>query len=149
MKRLTIPIVLIILLVLGLAVSQEEPPVAGHEEREPSDVLDRNIRLTFELLDEEGQDNRSVSIVTALPEYKLVALADRPQQGASFSVVGAAGPRNDGHILVLLEAEISLHDKGTKAEMLVECGVLLEPGEGQEVTRWQNRALVVRAEYPD
>ena len=149
MKRLTIPIALTVLLVLGLAVSQEEPPVAGHEEHEGFDVLDRNIRLTFELLDEEGQDNRSVSIVTALPEYKLVALSDRAQQDASFSVRGAAGPRNDGRLLVLLEVEISLHDRGIETEMLAECGVLLEPGNGQEVTRWQNRVLVVRAEYTD
>jgi len=149
MKRLTIPIALIVLLVLGLAVSQEESPLAGNEEHEGFDVLDRNIRLTFELLDEEGHDNRSVSIVTALPEYKLVALSDRPQQDATFSVIGAAGPRNDGHILVLLEAEISLHDKGFKTEMLAECGVLLEPGKGQEVTRWGNRALIVHAQYAD
>ena len=149
MKRLTFPIALTLLLVLGLAVSQEEPPVAGHEEHEGFDVLDRNIRLTFELLDQDGQDNRSVSIVTALPEYKLVALSDRAQEDASFSVIGAAGPRNDGRILVLLEAEILLNDKGFKTEMLAECGVLLEPGKGQEVTRWQNRTLVVHAEYVD
>ena len=32
MKRLTIPIALTVLLVLGLAVSQEEPSMGGHEE---------------------------------------------------------------------------------------------------------------------
>jgi hypothetical protein len=148
-KKLTISIALIVLLALGLAVSQEESPVPGNQEYEGFDVLDRNIRLTFELLDEDGSDNRSVTIVTALPEYKLVALSGRAQQDATFSVMGAAGPRNDGRILVFLEAEIASNDKGFKTEMQTECGVLLEPGEGQEVVRWQNKALVVHAEYAD
>lgn len=147
MKKLTVSIAIIVLLALGLAVSQEESPVPGNEDYEGFDVLDRNIRLTFELLDEDGSGNRSVSLVTALPEYKLVALSDRPQQDASFSVIGAAEPRNDGRILVFLEAEIASHDKGFKTEMQAECGVLLEPGTGQEVVRWHNKALVVHAEY--
>lgn len=149
MKKLMIPAALILLLALGLAVSQEESHEAHHDEHDGLVVLDRNIRLTFALLDAEGNSDEPMSIVTAVPKYKLMALFERAQEDAVVSITGAAGPRNDGHILALLEVEIVSSDDESKTELAVECGLLLESGKRHDVATWGDRTLVVEAEYAD
>lgn len=151
MKKVIIPIAVVVLLALalGLAVGQGQSEEADHDEGHGIEVLNRNIRLTFELIDEEGKGDEPISVVTAVPKFKLMARLEREDEMAAVSIVGAAGPRNDDRILALLEVEIVLDADGSETEMAVECGVLLEPGGAQEVARWGKRALVVQAEYAD
>lgn len=104
---------------------------------------------TIEMVDEAGEADEPISIVTAVPKYKLTALLEHEAERVAVSIFGAAGPRNDGRILALLEVEILFGDDAAGTELAVECGVLLEPGEAQEVARWGKRALVVHAEYAD
>lgn len=151
MKKAIIAIALVVLLALGLALSQEE----SHEHEAHQDghdhlaVFDKNIQLTFEMLNDEGQGDEPMAIVTAIPEYKLVARFEHDEEEADVLVTGAAGPRNDGRILVLMEVQVSLADPEGESEMAVECGVLLEPGKGREVATWGDRKLIVHAAYTD
>jgi hypothetical protein len=149
MKKLMIPVTLVVLLALGLAVSQEEPHEAPNGEHYDLEVLDRNIRLTFKLLDEEGKGDEPMSIVTAVTQFKLEARAKNDDGHTAVLLTGAAGPRNDGRILVLLEMEAASADHNGETELAVECGVLLEPGKEREVAEWGDRTLVVHANYVD
>ena len=149
MKKVVIPIAVVVLLALGLAVGQGQSEEADHDEGHGIAVLDRNIRLTFEMVDEEGEGGEPISIVTAVPKFKLMSRFEGEDEGAVVSIAGAAGPRNDDRILALLDVEIVLEEGEEEIEMAVECGVLLEPGGAQEVARWGKRALVVHVEYAD
>lgn len=172
MKRVIIPIALVVLLAFGLAVSQEEsreqeahqtshyddliPGSQESHEHEANDnghdqleVLDRNIRLTFKLLDEEGRGDEPMSIVTAVTQFKLEARAKNDDGHTAVFLTGAAGPRNDGRILVLLEMETASADHNDETELAVECGLLLEPGKEHEVAECADRTLVILASYVD
>jgi len=149
MKKVIVPFAIVVVLALGLAVGQGESEEADLHENHDIDVLDRNIRLTFEVVDEEGQGDKPVSIVTAVPKYKLAGRLEHEDGQASVSILGAVGPRNDGRILALLEVEIVFGSDESEAELAAQCGVLLKPGEAQEVARWGDRALIVHAEYAD
>ncbi|UCD51336.1 MAG: hypothetical protein JSW27_01630 [Phycisphaerales bacterium] len=149
MRKVVILIAVVVLLALGVAVGPGRSEEAHQREGRGIEVLDRNIRLTFEMVDEEGRGHEPVSIVTAVPKYKLKARFEWADQHVAVSIVGAAGPRNDGHILALLEAEILFADDEEEVELAVECGVLLEPGQAEEIARWGKRALVVHAEHAD
>lgn len=145
MKKIIIPIAIVVLLALSLGVGAP----GADEEHQEIQVLDRNIRLTFKLVDGDGQGDDAASIVTAVPKYKLAAALDREDEGGEMSIVGAVGPRNDGRILALMEVEIVLREEGGETELVVECGVLLSPGKSAEVARWGERGLVLQAEYAD
>ena len=149
MKKAIITCAIVVVLGLGLGVGQGESEQADLHESHDIDVLDRNIRLTFEMVDEQGQGEKPVSIVTAVPKYKLAGRFEDEDGQAVVSVFGAVGPRNDGRILALLEVEIVFAADEAETELAAECGVLLKPGEAQEAARWGNRALMVHAEYAD
>jgi len=149
MKKIIIPIAIVVLLALSLGVGAPGADEERHGEHQELQVLDRNIRLTFKLVDGDGQGDDAASIVTAVPKYKLAAALDREDEGGEMSIVGAVGPRNDGRILALMEVEIVLREEGGETELAVECGVLLSPGKGTEVARWGERGLVLHAEYAD
>ena len=88
-------------------------------------------------------------VVTAVPEYKLMAHFDSEGEYAFASIHGLVGPRNDGRILILLEAEIVLGGDEAETELTVECGVLLKPGVEQMVAKWGDKRLIVHASYAD
>ena len=148
MKKMIIPIAIVVLLALGLRAGAPEAEEEHHGEHEEINVLDRNIRLTFTLVDGDGQGDEGASIVTAVPKYKLAAGLHH-EKGGEMSIVGAVGPRNDGRILALMEVEIVLREEEGETELAVECGVLLSPDKGAEVARWGERGLVLHAEYAD
>lgn len=149
MKKMIIPIAIVVLLALGLRAGAPEAEEEHHGEHEEINVLDRNIRLTFTLVDGDGQGDEGVSIVTAVPKYKVAARLDHEDEGGEVSIIGAVGPRNDGRILALMEVEIVLREEEGETELAVECGVLLSPDKGAEVARWGERGLVLHAEYAD
>lgn len=148
MKKIIIPIAIVVLLALSLGAGAPEADEERHGEHQELEVLDRNIRLTFKLVDGDGEGDDGASIVTAVPKYKLAAGLHR-EEGGEMSIVGAVGPRNDGRILALMEVEIVLREEEGETELVVECGVLLSPGKGTEVARWGERGLVLHAEYAD
>jgi hypothetical protein len=151
MKKLVFPVVLVILLALGLAISQEEAHEHGthHDEHDRPEVLDKNIRLVFELADEDGTADKRVAITTAVPGYKLVARLGHDDEEAEILITGAAGPRNDGRILVLIEMEARFASPEGKTESAAECGVLLKAGSEREVAEWGDRTLILHADYAD
>jgi hypothetical protein len=149
MRKIIISIAIVVLLALGLGVGAGEAEEEHHGEHQEFEVLDRNIRLTFKLVDGDGRGDEGASIVTAIPKYKLAARLDRENEGGEMLIVGAVGPRNDGRILALMEVEIVLDDGAGETELAVECGVLLSPGKSSEVARWGERGLVLHAEYAD
>jgi len=149
MKKVIIPIAVVVLLALGLAVGNEEEAEAEHHEGHDIEVLDRNIRLTFALLDGDGDGQESMFIVTAVPKYKLMAHLDNDGEYAFASIHGLVGPRNDGRILALMEVEIVLGGDEAETELTVECGVLLEPGAEKMVAKWGDKRLIVHASYAD
>ncbi len=149
MKKIIILIAIVVLLALSLGVGAGGADEERHGEHQELEVLDRNIRLTFKLVDGDGEGDDAASIVTAVPKYKLAAALDREDEGGEMSIVGAVGPRNDGRILALTEVEIVLSDEEGRTELVVEGGVLLSPGKSSEVARWGERGLVLQAEYAD
>ena len=149
MKKVIVPIAVVVLLALGLAVGNEEDAEAEHREGYDIEVLDRNIRLTFALQDGDKEVKAPMFVVTAVPEYKLRAHLDGESEYAFASIHGLVGPRNDGRILALLEAEIVLGGDEAETELTVECGVLLEPGAEKMVAKWGDKRLIVHADYAD
>jgi len=149
MKKVIIPTAVVVLLVLSLGAGEREAHEEHHGEHEGLEVLDRNIRLTFELVKGDGGGDEAAAVVTAIPKYELAARLDGGEEGGAMSILGIVGPRNDGRILAIMEVEIILERSGEAVELSVDCGVLLESGKGSEVARWGERALVVCAEYTD
>ena len=149
MKKIIISIAIVVLLTLGLGAGAPGADEEEHGEHQEIVVLDRNIRLTFKLVDGGGQGDEGASIVTAVPKYKLAASLDRENEGGEMLIVGAVGPRNDGRILTMMEVEIVLRDGAGATELVVECAVLLRPGQSTEVARWGERGLILHAEYAD
>jgi hypothetical protein len=149
MKKAIIPIAVVALLALGLAVGNEQGAEAEHAGERDIEVLDRNIRLTFALLDGDEDGSESMFIVTAVPKYKLLAHLDSGGEYAFAAIHGLVGPRHDGRILTLVEAEIVLGGEEAETELTVECGVLLKPGGEKMVAKWGDKKLIVHADYAD
>ena len=150
MKKVIVPIAVVVLLALGLAVGNEGSAEAEHhEEQRDIEVLDRNIRLTFALLDGDEGGSESMFVVTAVPKYKLMAHLDSEGAYAFAAIHGLVGPRNDGRILALIEVEIVLGGEDAETELTVDCGVLLTPGDEKMVAKWGDKKLIVHADYAD
>jgi hypothetical protein len=144
MKKVVIAMAVVVLLALCLSAGEEEGE-AHHGDHHELEVLERNIRLMFEFIDGDEEGHEVASVVTAVPEYRL-ATSDENEE-YDVSIGGLVFPQPEGRILTMMEVKIVLVDEGKEMAFVVECGVLLSPGEGSEVARWGERAFVVHAEY--
>jgi hypothetical protein len=139
----------VIVLGLGLAVGREESAEAEHSGHHDSGAFERNVQISFELVDEEGKVQGDAFIVTAVPQYKMMAKLKNAEETAVASTSGAVSILENDQILVMLEAEILLVGEEGDSELNVATAVRLRSGQEQEVAKMAEMTLIVGAAYLD
>ena len=148
MKRLCV-LIAVVLLGLGLAIGREGPAKVEPGENPHAKVFERNVRIGFEMVDDDGESEGHVFIVTAVPKYRMTAKLKNDSENAVVAISGTVDILENDHILVLLEAEMLFVGQEGEEEFGVATAVRLRSGHGQEIAKMGERMLIVHAEYTD
>ena len=148
MKKLLVLIV-VVLLGLGLAVGRKGSAEAEHGEDRDAEVFERNVRIGFTMVDDDGESEGHVFIVTAVPKYKMTAKFKNEGEAAMMAFSGAVDILENDQILVVLEAEMLLVGEEGEEEFSAATAVRLKSGHEQETVKMGERVLIVHAEYTD
>lgn len=125
--------------------AQSDAPKAGAEK--PA-MLDKNVRLDFEMVPADAAD-QSMFVVTALSRFKVSVEFKGPAGGMEFEARGDIVLRDDGRIAVVCETTVTFEGDQSRGHCHVSCGVILRSGEHLEVSRMGDKVLVIRASYVD
>ena len=111
-------------------------------------MLDRNVRLDFEMVPEE-EGAQSVFVVTASSRFEVNVSFKGQGAEMEFEASGEIALRDDGTIFVLHQTHVEFEGGEGRARFHVSSGVLLKPDEPLEVARMGDRTLVIVAAYID
>ena len=109
-------------------------------------MLDRNVRLDFELVPADA-DDQNVFVVTALSRFKIGVEFKGPGGAIEFETSGEILLRDDGRISVVHNTRVTFEGEQERGHFHVSSGILLRPGESLEVSRMGEKTLVIRASY--
>ena len=142
-------LIAVVLLGLGLALAHEGSAEAEHGEAHDTGVFERNVRIGFGMVDDDGESEGQTFIVTAIPKCRLSAKFKNEGETAMTAFSGAVDILENGEILVMLEAELLFAGGEGDEEFCVATAIRLRSGQEQEVAKVGERMLIVRAEYTD
>lgn len=148
MKRVFV-LIAVVLLGLGLAIGRAGSVEAEHGEDRDAEVFERNVRIGFTMVDDDGESEGHVFIVTAVPKYRMTAKFKNESESAMMMFSGAVDILENDQILVLLGAETLRVGEEGEEEFSVATAVRLTSGHEQEAVKMGERMLIVHAEYTD
>lgn len=148
MKRVFV-LIAVVLLGLGLAIGPAGSAEAEQGKDHDAGVFERNVRIGFTMVDDDGESEGHVFIVTAVPKYKMTAKFKNEGEAAMMAISGAVDILENDDLLVLLEAEMLFAGEEGDEEFAVETAIRLRSGHEQEVAKMGERMLIVHAEYTD
>ena len=125
--------------------AQKDAPKAG---KAKPVMLDRNIRLDFQMVPADA-DNQSLFVVTALSRFKVNVAFKGPDGEMELGASGEIVLRDDGRIFVVHETTVTFEGDQSHGHFRVSSGVILRPGEDLEVSRMGEKMLIIRATYVD
>jgi len=145
---------LVSVLVSGLGVVQAEE----HEELEDGclecleeeeiEVLERTVKLHFQVVPAEKDDKGLLIVTTSSVFASSVALAGEDGEVA-FGVSGEVEIWDDESIFLCFDAEIVFESEEGRGEFTLMTGVKLAPGKELAVGSVGDKNLVVKADYVD
>ncbi len=138
-------VVLVLLLVQGTLAAKEE---TGKTERTRGGMafLGKNVRLDFRMVPDEP-DDEPLFLITAVSKFRAHASFENDEGEFSFRVGGQIDVTEEGLLLVVYEAEMSMHGMAGGGETHAGSGVLLKPGKELGVARIGDKTLMIKATY--
>ena len=138
----------VVSLCLGTLFAQEEQTDDPKGRAAKPVMLDRNVRLDFEMVPADAE-NQSLFVVTALSRFKVGVEFKGPEGAMEIGASGEIVLRDDGRIFVSHQTVVTFEGEQSRGHFQVSSGVIVRPGEHLEVSRMGEKVLVIRATYVD
>lgn len=145
MTRYAVGLVMVALLLQNASAAEEEGG-EGARSVDGIEFLGRNVRLDFRMVP-QGPDDDPFFIVTAVSQFKARASFETDEGSFSFHVEGQVDVTEEGLLLVVYEAELSMNGIEGGGETQAASGVLLKPGRELGVAQIGERTLMIKATY--
>ncbi len=133
---------MLVVMIASLVFAQGKKTAVKQPLRMP-ETFENNLRIEF-LLDHADDEDHSIRIVTAIPQYESELMFEGEEGAYEFGVSGRVTVRDDGRILLIYRATVAYKGEEESAEFYAASGVLLDEGDPLRVTNMGDRELVIK-----
>ena len=120
----------------------------GEYPKKVSKLLDRNVRIDFNIIPAEGS-NKEIYIITASEKFEIEITQTDENKYHNIEIDGQVRLLDDRKIFIYYQIETHLNVNDSKAdkEFDLVSSVILKPGEEIEVTDATGRVFKIKASY--
>ncbi len=164
MKTLLIPILGLTILAAGAPIAlaeehhdherqehheeHEDFDEEEYEEHEEGELLERNVRIDFQLLPLEDEDDE-VFVVTSVSWFSSHVEFSNEDVRIEFHASGHIEVLDDDEFLIAYEVGVGYATDSEEAEMHAEAAARLTPGQPLKAASMGDKTLVISVSYAD